>query len=63
MYPSGVLTFQKFTTKQFQCYECFHIGVLGIKECCNKCGSAPVISQELLSSHDCEHPLPLARVA
>jgi hypothetical protein len=63
MYLGSTLRFQKFTTKQFQCCECFHIGALDINECCNKCDSARVISQELLSSHDCEHPLPLAQIA
>ena len=63
MYLGSTLTFQKCTTKQFQCCECFHIGALYINEYCHNCGSSRVISQELLSSHDKEHDLPLARIA
>lgn len=59
----SILAFHKFTTNQFQCCECFHIGPLDINGCCKDCGSGWVISQELLSSYEHEHPFPLVRSA
>ena len=55
--------FQMFTIRQFQCRECFHIGPLDTHACCNECGSMSVIRQELLSSHERENLLALARSA
>jgi hypothetical protein len=54
--------FQMYTTLQFQCCECFHLGILDIQGCCKKCGSDSVISQELIRCQY-EHELPLARSA
>jgi hypothetical protein len=55
------LMFQVFTTTQFQCRDCFYIGPLDIRGCCDTCGSGSVIPQELFSSSEHKHPLPLAR--
>jgi hypothetical protein len=47
------LMFQVFTSRQFQCRDCFHIGPLDINGCCNNCHSGSVISQELLLAYEC----------